>query len=69
MPSPASDRGRGFAVGEKWSDRHPVHGERHFVVVRLLPGGEIELEAVLTKRRRTVSREALAQVEGWARGW
>lgn len=66
---PPSDRGRGFALGEKWTDRHPVHGERHFVVVRALADGTVELEAVLTRRRRIVSREALEQVEGWSRGW
>lgn len=39
------------------------------MVVRALADGTLELEAVLTKRRRIVSREALEQPEGWSRGW
>lgn len=69
MSNPAADRARGLAPGDKWTDLHPLHGERHFVVVRRVGKTEVELEAVLTRRRRVVSCEALEQPEGWRRGW
>jgi hypothetical protein len=59
-------RERRYAPGAKWTDLNPVHGERHFEVVRTLDGPEgpsVELIAVLTRRSRIVTREALEQPE------
>ena len=69
-----SDRGR--LMGSKWSATAPVDREKHFRVVgvRSDRNGEtsgllIELEALISRRRREVQRDDLMDPERWRPGW
>ncbi|NHR05325.1 TIGR02450 family Trp-rich protein [Chromobacterium haemolyticum] len=59
----------------KWTAAAPRDKEKHFLVValgRLAPDGPVEtvtLEAVYTRRQRTVPWQALRDDEQWRQGW
>ncbi len=63
----------------KWTTRQVVAREKHFLVVELLreqaPTGElgavdaVVLEAVLTKRQRTLKWRELTDSSAWRQGW
>lgn len=62
--------------GSKWSAETPVDRDKHFTVVRLCKDPEaprrivaVELQALLSKRNRTVSLEVLSDPEQWRPGW
>ena len=63
-------------LGSKWTARSPVDRDKHFVVTRLIKGREasnavesVELEALISRRRRVVSRQELDDEERWQAGW
>jgi len=67
---------RRHLIGSNWSATTPVDRDKHFRVVGVrvsTEGGErreiVELEAVLSRRRRAVRREELADVERWQPDW
>ena len=60
----------------KWTAAFPVNKEKHFLVVKVLapatPDGaatEIELEAVHSKRSRTIAWRELGDASHWLQGW
>ncbi len=60
----------------KWTAVTPVNREKHFLVTKLLeplaPDGNIthlELEAVISKRVRTLPWRDLTDAKLWRRGW
>ena len=62
-------------VGSKWTATRPRNRERHFMVLDWvrdedgLPTEEIELEAVVTHRVRTLHWRALESRDDWHMGW
>ena len=71
--SPASRR---HLIGSNWSAAEPVDREKHFRVVgvRAIEGDDgareqVELEAVLSRRRVVVSREELDDRAKWLPDW
>lgn len=60
----------------KWTAVKPRDSEKHFLVVRVLnPESarhkihEVELEAVMTRRRCVLRWEELTDPAQWAQGW
>lgn len=58
----------------KWTAAHPLHREKHFMVIDLLKDEEgtvleIELQAVLTKRVQRLPWQVLQGGEQWLMGW
>ena len=62
-------------VGSKWTAVRPIDREKHFLVVDWvrdldgMPTDEVEIEAVLTKRVRTLHWRELQNPETWRIGW
>lgn len=60
----------------KWTAVQPRHKEKHFMVTQLIiPDPEtqvialVELEAVMTGRKQTLSWRDLQNVDVWKQGW
>ena len=60
----------------KWTAVHPINKEKHFMVVRViepeeegLPVEQVVLEAVMTKRQKTIHWRLLTSGLDWKRGW
>ena len=62
-------------VGSKWTAVQPIDREKHFLVVDWvrdldgMPTDEVQLEAVLTHRVRTLHWRELEKTETWRIGW
>lgn len=76
MPQPAK------LLNSKWTAAVPINKEKHFIVVALVepepaggvdgavPGAvEVEIEAVLTRRRFTLRWRELSDNARWLQGW
>lgn len=68
-----SKDGRRHLIGSNWSAAEPVDREKHFRVVgvRKVEGApeQVELEAVLSRRRVVVPREELDDRAKWLPDW
>ena len=68
-----SKDGRRHLIGSNWSAAEPVDREKHFRVVgvRKVEGTreQVELEAVLSRRRVVVPREELDDRAKWLPDW
>lgn len=58
----------------KWTAVHPEHKEKHFIVTRIFRDDDmrvldVELEAVLTKRKQRLSWRDLKDEARWRVGW
>ena len=59
----------------KWTALNPVAKEKHFIVIDIEYDEEIQkvlsctLEAVMTKRQRTILPEELKNEYKWRQGW
>jgi tryptophan-rich hypothetical protein len=60
----------------KWTAVEPRNKEKHFLVTRIIepepPGSPVvlvEIEAVHSKRTRTIGWRELTDAARWARGW
>ena len=58
----------------KWTAAHPRNREKHFLVTELFCDEEgvvleIELQAVLTKRRERFAWQTLQNEQAWVMGW
>ena len=63
-------------IDSKWTAVAPTAREKHFIVTRVLDAGaegseapSVELEAVISKRRRIVARGEIEDSTIWRRGW
>jgi tryptophan-rich hypothetical protein len=60
----------------KWTAVHPQHKEKHFLVVKvikpddqLLAIEQVVIEAVMTKRQKTIHWQHLTNGLEWKQGW
>ena len=60
----------------KWTAVHPQHKEKHFLVVKviqpddqLLAIDQVVIEAVMTKRQKTIHWRHLTNGLEWKQGW
>lgn len=60
----------------KWSAVEPRHREKHFIVTALVepdpptaPVEQVVVQAVLTRRCRTIAWRELRDTTRWRRGW
>lgn len=60
----------------KWTAVNPEAKEKHFLVIRVINPEtqrhkieEVEMEAVLTRRRFIMSWEELTDTSKWVQGW
>lgn len=60
----------------KWTATQPVGKDKHFLVVELVqpddpdqPVEQVELEAVMSRQRRTLAWRALRDKACWRQGW
>ena len=60
----------------KWTAAQPVGRDKHFLVVELVlpddpaqPVESVELEAVMSRQRRTIAWRALRNTACWRQGW
>lgn len=60
----------------KWTAVTPVNKEKHFMVIKVIEpeveGGPIEqvvIEAVMSKRQKTIQWRSLSDVLEWKQGW
>ncbi len=60
----------------KWTAAQPVDRDKHFLVVDLvlpddpaLPVESVELEAVMSRQRRTIAWRTLRDTACWRQGW
>jgi tryptophan-rich hypothetical protein len=66
---------RAKIVGSKWTATRPSNRERHFMVQDWVrdedghPTDEVELEAVVTGRVRTIHWKDLEATDHWQIGW
>jgi tryptophan-rich hypothetical protein len=73
MPIPLSPK---KLLLSKWTATVPQRREKHFLVTRviepLVPGGpveQVEIEAVHSRRSRTIDWRELTDVSRWQQGW
>ena len=61
--------------GSKWTAVHPVHRQKHFLVIDWVrddegqPTDQVQIEAVLTKVVRALHWRDLEDVARWRIGW
>ena len=60
----------------KWTAAKPLGKDNHFLVVELVlpdnpaqPVESVELEAVMSRQRRTIAWRALRDAACWRQGW
>ncbi len=60
----------------KWTATQPLGKDKHFLVVELVlpadpaqPVESVELEAVMSRQRRTIAWRALRDTACWRQGW
>jgi tryptophan-rich hypothetical protein len=60
----------------KWTDVHPQNKEKHFMVVKVIqpedllaPIEQVVIEAVMTKRQKTIHWRDLSNGLKWLQGW
>ena len=58
----------------KWTASNPQHGQRHYIVTRLIRDAEnrviaCELEAVINRRTSVVDWRELKDDQCWLMGW
>ena len=62
-----------YSIGSKWTAQQPQNKEKHFVIVdvthQTTPDPQCLLEAILTKKRRTLPLMELLDDEKWQPGW
>ena len=64
-------------LGSKWTAAQPSDREKHFVVTKVYesrtPGDAsvrmVELQAVISNRRRVMPSRDLEDADAWRRGW
>ena len=73
MPIPLSPK---KLLLSKWTATVPQRREKHFLVTRviepLVPGGpveQVEIEAVHSRRSRTIDWRDLTDASRWQQGW
>jgi tryptophan-rich hypothetical protein len=60
----------------KWTATQPLGKDKHFLVVELVqpddpvqPVEQVELEAVMSRHRRTIAWRTLRDAARWRQGW
>ncbi|MEM7538748.1 MAG: TIGR02450 family Trp-rich protein [Chloroflexota bacterium] len=58
----------------KWTAVHPQNKEKHFVLTRIVKDNtgviaSVEMQSILSKKRRMILRSALEDDSQWSIGW
>ncbi|MEI8297837.1 MAG: TIGR02450 family Trp-rich protein [Pseudomonadota bacterium] len=76
MPIAVTPVGPKKLLNSKWTAVQPLNREKHFLVTRLIepdppegPLEQVEIEAVMSKRRTLLPWRELRDSSRWSRGW